>query len=211
MANNLVIIHDEVTKWGATPYENMVAAAKAREARKNEIALELTRAEQKEIRRQNAILYLREVQARQAIRDAEKLAIKIEHQEPHPAPKIPPYSLSRKIVRRIEEIHNLPPDQIFKHIRTMKIVLPRQIAIYEIHMHFNWSLQKIGMFFAGRDHTTILHALRKIGQMKREDQAFAAKLDEIDAEVREIIKLNRQSVVDKGAAIAPPPSIDERV
>ena len=207
MANDLVVIQDEATTWGSTPYENMIAAAKAREARKQAVAMELQRAQQAEINRQNEILFQKWIDKRRERKNAENLEINITNQNPHPAPKMPPHTIARLIVRKIEEEYSIPPNHIWRRERKFPIVLARQIAMYEIHINFlDWSLPRIGMFFAGRDHTTVLHALRKINRLKREDETFAAKLSVLDAKVREIVRLNRQCVVDKGA-----PSVDSSV
>jgi hypothetical protein len=47
--------------------------------------------------------------------------------------------------------------------RSRDIVLPRQIAMFEAyHRRKDLSLPSIGRWFGGRDHTTVLHAVRKI-------------------------------------------------
>lgn len=46
--------------------------------------------------------------------------------------------------------------------RTRSIAFPRQVAIYLIRENTDCSLPKIGDFFGGRDHTTILHSYEKI-------------------------------------------------
>jgi hypothetical protein len=46
--------------------------------------------------------------------------------------------------------------------RTKRIVLPRQIAIYLIRKHAGITLKEIAEYVGGKDHTTILHACRKI-------------------------------------------------
>ncbi|KRR21887.1 helix-turn-helix domain-containing protein [Bradyrhizobium retamae] len=46
--------------------------------------------------------------------------------------------------------------------RTAKLVLPRQVAMYLAKVMTGRSLPEIGRRFGGRDHTTVLHAVRKI-------------------------------------------------
>jgi chromosomal replication initiator protein len=48
-------------------------------------------------------------------------------------------------------------------------VLPRQIAMYIARQHTGGSLQEIGREFGGRHHTTVLHAIKKIEEMRRSD------------------------------------------
>jgi chromosomal replication initiator protein len=49
--------------------------------------------------------------------------------------------------------------------RSQSVALPRQICMYLARHMTNRSLEEIGAFFGGRDHTTVLHAERKIRQM----------------------------------------------
>jgi chromosomal replication initiator protein len=45
------------------------------------------------------------------------------------------------------------------------------------------SLEEIGAFFGGRDHTTVLHAERKISKMADRDAAFRGVLEAIERDV----------------------------
>jgi chromosomal replication initiator protein len=47
--------------------------------------------------------------------------------------------------------------------RPIAIALPRQVAMYLAKELTQKSLPEIGELFGGRDHTTVLHAVRKIG------------------------------------------------
>lgn len=67
--------------------------------------------------------------------------------------------------------------------RTANVVLPRQIAMYLAKSMTLNSLPAIGRRFGGKDHTTVLHSVRKIAARGATDIEFAAKL----AELREAI------------------------
>ena len=47
--------------------------------------------------------------------------------------------------------------------RSREVALPRQIAMYLAKELTKKSLPEIGELFGGRDHTTVLHAVRKVG------------------------------------------------
>ena len=49
--------------------------------------------------------------------------------------------------------------------RTRNIVLPRQVAMYMAKMMTGRSLPQVGNMLGGRDHTTVLHAVRKISAL----------------------------------------------
>jgi chromosomal replication initiator protein len=48
-------------------------------------------------------------------------------------------------------------------------VLPRQVAMYLAKELTQKSLPEIGEAFGGRDHTTVLHAVRKIAEQRQHD------------------------------------------
>ena len=61
--------------------------------------------------------------------------------------------------------------------RTKQVVMPRQIAMYLARRHTGLSLPEIGKRFGGRDHTTVIHAVRKVKRQVGEDPAFKNKVD----------------------------------
>jgi len=66
--------------------------------------------------------------------------------------------------------------------RAQSVALPRQICMYLARRLTNRSLEEIGAFFGGRDHTTVLHAERKIQRMIAHDPAFRGLVEAIEAE-----------------------------
>ncbi len=57
--------------------------------------------------------------------------------------------------------------------RTRVLVRPRQMAMSLAKELTNMSLPEIGQAFGGRDHTTVIHACRKVIELKEEDITFA--------------------------------------
>lgn len=68
--------------------------------------------------------------------------------------------------------------------RSRKLTLPRQIAMYLARELTNLSLPDIGRCFGGRDHTTVMHACRKVERTQATDKKLREKLTHI----RELIK-----------------------
>ncbi|MFH1419511.1 MAG: chromosomal replication initiator protein DnaA [Planctomycetota bacterium] len=68
--------------------------------------------------------------------------------------------------------------------RSRSIALPRQVCMYLARQLTEHSLGEIGGFFGGRDHTTVLHAHRLIGQRRNTDVAFCSRLEEIEGSLR---------------------------
>jgi len=67
--------------------------------------------------------------------------------------------------------------------RAQSVTLPRQICMYLTRRLTNRSLEEVGAFFGGRDHTTVLHADRKIRRMVGHDPAFRGLIEAIEAHI----------------------------
>jgi chromosomal replication initiator protein len=85
---------------------------------------------------------------------------------------------------RIEEIqrivarhYNVSKQDLLSNRRTRTIVKPRQVAMYLAKMMTPRSLPEIGRRFGGRDHTTVLHAVRKIEDLVGADAKLAQELE----------------------------------
>lgn len=109
-------------------------------------------------------------------------------QIPDPIPNLPvPPPLSGNKVEQIKRIvcrrYNLTKEAIDSHGRTMKLVLPRQIAMYLARKLTNYSLNEIGRRFGGRDHATIHYAFHKVEGLVATDEKLAAQIAEMQAEL----------------------------
>jgi len=60
------------------------------------------------------------------------------------------------------------------------IVLPRQIAMYLARRHTDHSLQEVGVFFGGRDHSTVIYAIRKIEEARAKDDRLNQQITAIE-------------------------------
>ncbi len=85
---------------------------------------------------------------------------------------------------RIEDIQrivarqfNVSKNDLLSNRRTRVIVRPRQIAMYLAKTMTPRSLPEIGRRFGGRDHTTVLHAVRKIEELSGQDQKIAHEIE----------------------------------
>jgi len=77
------------------------------------------------------------------------------------------------------------PEVLVGRKRTSQIALPRQVAMYLARMLTNMSLADIGASFGNRDHTTVIHACDKVGEMVKTDGAFKAVLDRLIMEIKQ--------------------------
>lgn len=87
------------------------------------------------------------------------------------------------IQRIVCKQYNVSKADLLSSRRTRTVVRPRQIAMYLSKTMTPRSLPEIGRRFGNRDHTTVLHAVRKIEDMIKTDRGFA---DEVDVLKRQI-------------------------
>jgi len=81
------------------------------------------------------------------------------------------------IQRLVANHYNVSKSDILSSRRTATVVRPRQIAMYLSKTLTLRSLPEIGRRFGGRDHTTVLHAVRKIEGLTGSDVALAGEID----------------------------------
>jgi len=81
------------------------------------------------------------------------------------------------IQRVVSRHYNVSKADLLSARRTRTIVRPRQIAMYLAKILTPRSLPEIGRRFGGRDHTTVLHAVRKIEGMIEGDKALADEIE----------------------------------
>jgi len=73
------------------------------------------------------------------------------------------------IVRAVAERFNMQPAQIKMKSNTRQIAYPRQIAMYLAKDLTHASLPEIGRYFGGKHHTTVLHSVQKIEDLRQRD------------------------------------------
>ena len=81
------------------------------------------------------------------------------------------------IQRIVARHYNVSKTELLSNRRTRTIVKPRQIAMYLAKVMTPRSLPEIGRRFGGRDHTTVLHAVRKIEDLSGSDNTLAQELE----------------------------------
>ncbi|MBC8130623.1 MAG: chromosomal replication initiator protein DnaA [Rhizobiaceae bacterium] len=89
------------------------------------------------------------------------------------------------ILKFVSRHYNVTRTDILSARRTRTIVRPRQIAMYLAKTMTPRSLPEIGRRFGGRDHTTVLHAVRKIEGERAKDEKLGEELDLIRRMIEE--------------------------
>ncbi len=88
------------------------------------------------------------------------------------------------IQREAAKAFGLTVAQLTSAARQAKPALARQVAMYLCRQHTPFSLPEVGRRFGGRDHTTVLHAERKIARLLAHDAELRAAVAGIEGRLR---------------------------
>jgi chromosomal replication initiator protein len=117
---------------------------------------------------QAVTLEMAEREMRDLIRPAEPKRVRIE-------------DIQRVVARQ----YNVSRADLLSSRRTANVVRPRQVAMYLAKILTLRSLPEIGRRFGGRDHTTVLHAVRKIEALAGNDSAFAEEIEALKRQLQD--------------------------
>jgi chromosomal replication initiator protein len=117
---------------------------------------------------QPVTLEMAEREVRDLIRPQEPKRIKIE-------------DIQRVVARQ----YNVSRSDLLSSRRTANVVRPRQVAMYLAKTLTLRSLPEIGRRFGGRDHTTVLHAVRKIEGLVGKDTALSEEVESLKRQLQE--------------------------
>ncbi len=82
-----------------------------------------------------------------------------------------------EIQRKVSEHYNIRLSDILGPKRVRTIARPRQVAMYLAKQLTSRSLPEIGRRFGGRDHTTVMHGVRRIEELKTIDNQIAEDVE----------------------------------
>ena len=82
-----------------------------------------------------------------------------------------------EIQKRVSEHFKIRVSDMSSARRSRVVARPRQVAMYLSKQLTQRSLPEIGRAFGGRDHTTVMHAVRKIEELMKLDTAFAEDVE----------------------------------
>ena len=88
-----------------------------------------------------------------------------------------------RIAQRVGRYFQVDPRQMQSRGRSRQTLLPRQIGMYLARRLTTLSLQQIGTFFGGRDHSTVLHACRKVEQALAQDVNLSGAVRQLHADL----------------------------
>jgi chromosomal replication initiator protein len=82
-----------------------------------------------------------------------------------------------EIQKKVAEHYNIRLADMHSPRRLRTVARPRQLAMYLSKQLTSLSLPEIGRKFGGRDHTTVMHAVKKIEELRQNDSSLSEDID----------------------------------
>ena len=89
-----------------------------------------------------------------------------------------------QIISEVSGFYHIKRTDLLGKRRHKSIAHPRQIGMYLSRQQTKHSLEEVGAHFGGRDHTTVMHAVRTISRKCKEDQELLGQIRAIEARLR---------------------------
>ncbi|RZJ19173.1 MAG: chromosomal replication initiator protein DnaA [Brevundimonas sp.] len=89
-----------------------------------------------------------------------------------------------EIQKTVADHFSLKQADLLSERRTRSVARPRQIAMYLCKQHTTRSYPDIGRRFGGRDHTTVLHGVRKIEELMPKEEQIARDVEALTRKLR---------------------------
>lgn len=96
---------------------------------------------------------------------------------------VPRRILVSEIQAKVAAHFHLPLIEMTSARRSRSVARPRQIAMYLARYLTPKSLPAIGHYFGDRDHTTVIHAVRTIGALRKDDAEMECAIRSITSQL----------------------------
>ena len=88
------------------------------------------------------------------------------------------------IIKAVMARYNVRQSDLQSKRRSRSVAFPRQVCMYLARTLTRHSLEEIGGYLGGRDHTTVLHAFRTIEAQAKDNKELHVTLDLLSQEIR---------------------------
>ena len=97
----------------------------------------------------------------------------------------PAHPLSIDLIQKtVAKAYNIKATDLCSERKFKYIALPRQIAMYLSRKLTNASFPDIGNRFGGKDHTTVLHAVKRIESKLADDNSLKNSIESLEKTIR---------------------------
>ncbi len=90
----------------------------------------------------------------------------------------------QQIIDTITRFYDVKLTDLLSKRRHKSIALPRQIGMWLARKHTRYSLEEIGGYFGGRDHTTVMHAIRAVNRRREDDSVLDQDVTRLEHQLR---------------------------
>ncbi len=89
----------------------------------------------------------------------------------------------QNIINAVTSFYAVKLSDLQSKRRHKSITGPRQVCMWLARKRTRFSLEEIGGYFGGRDHTTVMHSIRTVDDRMSIDQSFTAQIEKIDEQI----------------------------
>lgn len=88
------------------------------------------------------------------------------------------------ILEAVAAFYRVRPAELMSKRRHRSVAIPRQVCMFLARKHTRHSLEEVGLTFGGRDHTTVMHAVRMIDSRLSQDEDLNTVIRSIEDKLR---------------------------
>jgi len=89
----------------------------------------------------------------------------------------------QQIIDAITKFYDVKLTDLLSKRRHKSIALPRQVGMWLARKHTRYSLEEIGGYFGGRDHTTVMHAIKAVNSRRHDDPALSHDMSRLEEHI----------------------------
>jgi len=89
------------------------------------------------------------------------------------------------IIDAVTRFYNVKLQDLQSRRRHKSITEPRQVCMWLARKNTRFSLEEIGGYFGGRDHTTVMHSIKTVDQRCENDTTYAAQVNQLNGEIQQ--------------------------
>lgn len=89
----------------------------------------------------------------------------------------------KEVVQIVAEHYHVRSEEVIGPMRQREYMIPRQVAMYIAKTYLSKSLKAIGDFFGGRDHTSVMHAVKKMTLAVQNDRQLLRDINGLKREM----------------------------
>ncbi|MEM6505946.1 MAG: chromosomal replication initiator protein DnaA [Planctomycetota bacterium] len=101
-----------------------------------------------------------------------------------PAPRNNQVTL-QAIIDAVTNFYNVKLQDLQSRRRHKSITEPRQICMWLARKNTRFSLEEIGGYFGGRDHTTVMHSIKTVDARSETDPVYAGQVQQLNGQIQE--------------------------